>query len=219
MYHHYHKQAWASVLSGTEVNVSVMSVCIWSPCAWPVADWMRAVGLCPLWCSVTAGMGLSSAIWQHAKWDSSSAHTALSCESAPVHLFTESTNKPCRGIWHARQRRSTVMHVKERKGNLKMLKHLALFLPECILGYKHPQIGLWTFLINKPSWSHVCCHWKQCNFIYQSLIYNSSSAALKRHQQNKSSKEVVTLTKDPCKSTFQRFSVEKSKVQACVILK
>lgn len=60
MYHRYHKQAWASVLSGTEVSVSVMSVCIWSHCAWPVVDWMRAVGLCPLWCSVTARMGWSS---------------------------------------------------------------------------------------------------------------------------------------------------------------
>lgn len=99
LYPYYYKQAPGSDIahfSGTEVSVRVMSVCIWSPCAWPVVDWMRSVELCPLWCSVTAGMGWSSPTWQQAKWVSRSAPTVLSCSSAPVHLFTESTNKPCK---------------------------------------------------------------------------------------------------------------------------
>lgn len=67
IYHYYHKLTSGSMLlSGTEVSVRVMFVCIWSQCAWPVVDWMKAVGLCPVWCSVTAGMGWSSLTWQHA---------------------------------------------------------------------------------------------------------------------------------------------------------
>lgn len=77
-----------AALSGFEVSVHVMSVCLCSPCAWPVAcSWQdEGCGALSLWCSVTAGMGLGLPTWQHAKWVSRSAPTVH------LHLCTCSVN-------------------------------------------------------------------------------------------------------------------------------
>lgn len=115
----YHIQAPQFKHCTLEVSVRVMSVFIWSLCAWPVVDWVRAMGLCPLWCSDTAGMGWSLPTWQRAMRVSRSAPNVLSCTSAPVHLFTESTNKPCKRSWHTRQPQNTVLNVKVSESNLE----------------------------------------------------------------------------------------------------
>lgn len=107
-----------ALLSGFEVSVHAMSVCIWSPCARPVArSWLdEGCGALSLWCSLTAGMGWSLPTWQHAKRVSRSAPTVH------LHLFTESTNKPCKRSRHACQWQHTVV-VPEKAHLQETSKH------------------------------------------------------------------------------------------------
>lgn len=97
-------------------SVSVMYVCIWSPCP---CSWLdRTLGLCPFWCSVTAGMGWGSQTWQQAKWVGG---LLLLYWATPLHLCICS---PSPQTNHAkgngtRQQQRTVLDIKILTGNLK----------------------------------------------------------------------------------------------------
>lgn len=74
-------------LSGAE-RVSVSCPSLFQPV--PVAcSWLHegCQAFFPFWCPVRAGMSWNLWMWQPAKWVPGSAHTILSCTSAPVHLF------------------------------------------------------------------------------------------------------------------------------------
>lgn len=74
------------------VCVRVMSVCVESPMSLACSWLDRALGLCPIWCSVTRGFRWVSphlAVGQVSR----SPSAVLNCTLAPVHLLTRPTNR------------------------------------------------------------------------------------------------------------------------------
>lgn len=150
------KKPLVQTLSGTEVCVCVMHVCIWSPCP---CSWLdRTLGLCPFWCSVTAGMGWGSQTWQQAKWVGG---LLLLYWATHLHLCICS---PSPQTNHAkgngtRQQQRTVLDIKILTGNLKCWNMKDYFCQNVswdILQQKKVLL-FWNIGLKKRHCFHVCC--------------------------------------------------------------